>query len=85
MPTEEVKNASPEVSAGPENSANSPPAIYTLGQLNQRTAQVIGQIEENGPALITRHGHFVAMISPIKGEIESRVLAEIARELGKQA
>lgn len=57
------------------------PAIYTTRQLGQQTAQVIGEIEKNGPALITRHGHFVAVITPITGEIEARVLMDYARGL----
>jgi antitoxin (DNA-binding transcriptional repressor) of toxin-antitoxin stability system len=60
------------------------PDVYTVRQLGQQTAFVIDQIEKNGPALITRRGHFVAMISPLKGDVESRVLSEIAREIGQQ-
>ena len=59
-------------------------AIYTIRQLNQQTAEVMAQIAKNGPALITRHGHFVAMITPLGGDIESRVISEIAGEIGKQ-
>jgi antitoxin (DNA-binding transcriptional repressor) of toxin-antitoxin stability system len=58
--------------------------VYTIRQVGQHTADVIAQIEKNGPALITRHGHFVAIISPVRGDVASRVLGEIARELGKQ-
>lgn len=60
------------------------PDVYTMRQLNQQTAFVIGEIEKNGPALITRHGRFVAAISPLRGDLESRVLGEIAREIGKR-
>jgi len=60
------------------------PAIYTIRQLNQHTAFVMHQIEKNGPALITRLGRFVARITPLGGEVESRVLSEMAREIGKR-
>ena len=60
------------------------PDVYTVRQLGQQTAFVMDQIEKNGPALITRHGHFVAMITPLRGDVESRVLSEMAREIGKQ-
>ena len=55
-----------------------------MRQLGQKTAFVIEQIEKNGPALITRYGHFVAMITPLGGQVESRVLSEMAREIGQQ-
>ena len=60
------------------------PEVYTVRQLGQQTAFVIEQIEKNGPALITRNGHFVATISPLRGDVESRVLSEMAREIGNQ-
>lgn len=60
------------------------PEVYTVRQLGQQTAFVIDQIEKNGPALITRNGHFVATISPLKGDVESRVLSEMAREIGRE-
>lgn len=60
------------------------PEVYTVRQLGQQTAFVIEQIDKNGPALITRNGHFVATISPLRGDVESRVLSEMAREIGRQ-
>ena len=60
------------------------PDVYTMRQLGQQTAFVMEQIEKNGPALITRHGHFVAMITPLRGDVESRVLSEMAQEIGKR-
>jgi antitoxin (DNA-binding transcriptional repressor) of toxin-antitoxin stability system len=57
------------------------PEVYSVRQLGQQTAFVIDQIDKNGPALITRHGHFVATISPLRGDFESRVLSEMAREI----
>ena len=60
------------------------PEVYTVRQLGQQTAFMIDQIEKNGPALITRNGHFVVMISPLRGDVESRVLSEMAREIGSE-
>jgi antitoxin (DNA-binding transcriptional repressor) of toxin-antitoxin stability system len=60
------------------------PEVYTVRQLGQQTAFVIEQIDKNGPALITRNGHFVATIRPLRGDVESRVLSEMAREIGRQ-
>lgn len=57
------------------------PVIYNMRQLGQQTAQVIDDIEKNGPALITRHGHYVAVIIPITGEMEARVLTDYASGL----
>jgi antitoxin (DNA-binding transcriptional repressor) of toxin-antitoxin stability system len=61
------------------------PDVYTVRQLGQQTAFVIDQIGKKGPALITRRGSFVAVIIPLKGDVESRVLRDIARDIGKQA
>jgi antitoxin (DNA-binding transcriptional repressor) of toxin-antitoxin stability system len=36
------------------------------------------------PALITRYGRFVAVITPLEPGLEARVLAEMAREIGKK-
>jgi antitoxin (DNA-binding transcriptional repressor) of toxin-antitoxin stability system len=60
------------------------PSVYTMRQLNQQTAYVMDQIEKNGPVLITRLGRFVARITPLRGDLESRVLTEMAREIGKR-
>jgi antitoxin (DNA-binding transcriptional repressor) of toxin-antitoxin stability system len=60
------------------------PEVYTIRQLGQQTAFIIDQIEKNGPALITRNGHFVVMISPLGGDVEARVLSEMAREIGQR-
>src|SRR5262249_24765010 len=60
------------------------PEVYTVRQLGQQTAYIIEQIDKNGPALVTRKGHFVVMISPLRGDVESRVLSEMAREIGRQ-
>jgi antitoxin (DNA-binding transcriptional repressor) of toxin-antitoxin stability system len=60
--------------------------VYTMRELNQQTARIMTEIEKTGKtAFITKHGRFVATIIPlIPGEVESRVLAEMAREIGKR-
>lgn len=60
--------------------------VYTMRELNQQTARIMSEIENTGKtAFITRHGRFVAIIKPlVPGEVESRVLAEMAREIGKR-
>jgi prevent-host-death family protein len=61
--------------------------VYTMRDLNQRTASIMSKVEKTGkPAFITRHGRFVAMITPLAPEqVESRVLAEMAREIANPA
>ena len=61
----------------------SEPVIYTASQLGDPARDIISQIRERGePALITDYGRFVAMITPLQdGEVEERVLPEMAREL----
>jgi prevent-host-death family protein len=61
--------------------------VYTMRDLNQQTASIMTQVEKTGkPAFITRHGRFVAMITPLApGQVESRVLAEMAREIASKA
>lgn len=75
--------AKPALGASPQISDDKPD-VYTVRQLGQQTAFVIDQIGKNGPALITRRGRFVAVIIPLKGDVESRVLSEIARNIGGQ-
>jgi antitoxin (DNA-binding transcriptional repressor) of toxin-antitoxin stability system len=60
--------------------------VYTMRDLNQQTARIMTEIEKAGkPAFITRHGQLVAVITPLApGQVESRVLAQMARELGKR-
>lgn len=60
--------------------------VYTMRDLNQRTAEVMNEIQKlKVPAFITKHGRFVAMITPIEpGRIESRALAAMAREINKE-
>jgi antitoxin (DNA-binding transcriptional repressor) of toxin-antitoxin stability system len=61
--------------------------VFTMRDLNQQTARIMSEIEKRRlPAFITKHGRFVAVIQPLKpGEIESRVVSEMAREVGKRS
>lgn len=60
--------------------------VYTMRDLNQQTSQIMSEIEKTGKtAFITKHGRFIATITPLEaGKVESRVLAEMAREILKQ-
>ncbi|MEU4235324.1 type II toxin-antitoxin system Phd/YefM family antitoxin [Nonomuraea sp. NPDC026600] len=64
--------------------------IYKMRDLNQRTAEVIQEINDSGkPAIITRHGKFVALISPLlnkglEGELIARYLERAAGESGQE-
>ncbi|MEV6156952.1 type II toxin-antitoxin system Phd/YefM family antitoxin [Nonomuraea sp. NPDC052129] len=64
--------------------------IYKMRDLNQRTAEVIQEINDSGePAIITRHGRFVALISPLlnkglEGELIARYLEREAKESGQE-
>jgi antitoxin (DNA-binding transcriptional repressor) of toxin-antitoxin stability system len=50
--------------------------VVTMRELNQQTSTVIDEINESGqPALLTKHGRFVAMITPLESRIESIVFA----------
>ena len=57
--------------------------VYTMRDLNQQASRIMAEIENSGqPAFITRHGRFVAVITPlVPGQVESQVLAEMAREI----
>lgn len=63
--------------------------IYTMRELNQNTAQVIDEVNRSGqPAAVTKHGRFVALITPLRGtQIESLVLSHgrVADELHRRA
>jgi antitoxin (DNA-binding transcriptional repressor) of toxin-antitoxin stability system len=79
---------SPARAQSPASSVDDDKAlVYTVRDLNQKTASVLSKIEQTGkPAFITRHGRFVAVIRPLSPrQVESRVLAEVAREVVKQA
>lgn len=53
------------------------PRIYTMTELNQQTARVLEEVNESGrPAVITRHGRFVAMLTPLSaGQVEAAALS----------
>ena len=57
-----------------------------MRDLNQQTSQIMSEIERTRKtAFITKHGRFIATITPLPpGQVESRVLAEMAREIGKR-
>jgi prevent-host-death family protein len=61
--------------------------VYTMHELNQRTSLVVEEAQKHQrPAYLTRRGRFVAKVVPLEpGEIESAVLAAMAREIGQQA
>jgi antitoxin (DNA-binding transcriptional repressor) of toxin-antitoxin stability system len=60
--------------------------VYTMRDLNQQASRIMTEIENSGqPAFITRHGRFIAVITPLApGHVESQVLAEMAREIAEQ-
>jgi prevent-host-death family protein len=62
--------------------ADTGPLVYTMRDLNQQTARIMEEIAATGkPAYITKHGRYVAVITPLEpGRVESRILAELARE-----
>jgi len=56
----------------------------SLTEFSKHTAQIMSEVENAGtPVLVTRHGRFVAAITPVAGHVESRVLTEMAREIGR--
>ena len=61
--------------------------VYTMRDLNQRLSHIMSEIESTGKsAFITKRGHFVAVITPLApGQVEARVLNEMAREIGNAA
>jgi antitoxin (DNA-binding transcriptional repressor) of toxin-antitoxin stability system len=58
-----------------------------MRDLNQRLSHIMSEIELTGKsAFITRHGRFVAVITPLApGQVESRVLHEMSREIGNRS
>jgi prevent-host-death family protein len=57
--------------------------VFTMRELNQQTAKIMSEVEQSGkPAFITKHGRFVAVITPLApGRVETQVLAQMAREM----
>ena len=55
---------------------------YTMRELNQDTAKVLQKINESGkPAVITRYGRFVALITPLANkDVESAVVEAVIQE-----
>lgn len=51
--------------------------VYSVTELNQHTAQVLEEINNSGrAAVVTKHGKFVALITPLAGmSVESVVLS----------
>lgn len=62
---------------------------YTMRELNQNTAHVLEEINDSRkPALITKHGRFIALITPMRDvEIEQLVLSHgsLAKEVEGRA
>ena len=67
-------------------SGDSGALVYTMHDLAQDPFRIIAAAAEAGkPAFITAHGRFVAVITPLEpGQVESRVLGEMARELSQR-
>lgn len=55
--------------------------IYTMRELNQRTAEVMREINESGrPAAITRRGRFIALVTPLTtSNVEAAALEAVLR------
>jgi antitoxin (DNA-binding transcriptional repressor) of toxin-antitoxin stability system len=56
-----------------------------MRELGPQAARLIGEIQKAGrPVIITSHGRFVATITPlVPGQVESQVLPEMARQIGR--
>jgi prevent-host-death family protein len=51
--------------------------VISMRELNQQTSAVIDEINKSGqPAVLTKHGRFVALITPLEERIESIVLVD---------
>ena len=61
--------------------------LYTMRELNQNTAKVLREINEAGePALITRQGRPIALITPLaEARVEAAVLGAILESLPQLA
>jgi len=56
--------------------------VFSVRDLNQHTGEVLDALE-NGPVFITKRGQFIAVIHPLRpGDVQRRVLKEIAEETG---
>lgn len=58
--------------------------IYKMRELNHRTAAVVQEINDSGqPALVTRHGRFVALITPLLHKnLEGKLIAQVLEDQG---
>lgn len=55
--------------------------IYTMRDLNQRTAEVVREVlDAREPALITKHGRFLLMLSPVADTVESAIVGAVLGE-----
>lgn len=72
-----LSTSEPRISLGKDR-------IVTMRELSQATGKVMGEIlEENRPAMVTKHGRFLAVIVPVAGDkIESFVLAHLDEFVG---
>src|ERR1700722_16267408 len=61
--------------------------VFTMRDLNQQTPRVMEQIEKAGkPAVITRHGRFIAIFRPlVAGQVESQVMPALAHQVAKDS
>ena len=57
--------------------------IVTVRELTRATAEVLRSVNESGePAVVTRHGRFVAVISPLEGaRLEVYAMGRLAERL----
>jgi prevent-host-death family protein len=55
--------------------------IYKVRDLNHDTARVLKEVNDSGrPAVITKHGRFVAMLTPLEGRnVEGLLLDAVLR------
>jgi hypothetical protein len=60
--------------------------VFSMSELDPRTVHIISEIETAGkPAFIAKDGRFVAVITPLApGQVESRVLPVMARQIAQQ-
>ena len=72
-----VLTTSPIKVVNPSGQSVEAAQVYSVTQLNQHTAQVLEEINNSGrPAVVTRHGKFVALITPLASlEVESVALS----------
>lgn len=69
-----------------ENGRDNDTLVYSMRDFNQQTAHIMNEIARTGKsAYITKHGRFIAIVKPLTpGQIESRVLTKMAREISHE-